>query len=77
MVEALGPDRAGNLYKAHTGRWALGEIELTCGSRFQVWVEGHWIDVTVEHDGAGYCAIPAVIRLHVGLQARLLNKGSG
>jgi len=66
----LDLERAGALHKADTGRWELNDIELTCGSRFQVWVQGHWIDVTVEHDGDGYYAIPAAVRLHVGLRAR-------
>jgi hypothetical protein len=63
-------ERGGALRKADTGRWDLNDIELTCGSRFQVYVQGHWIDVAVEHDGGDYYAFPLAIRLHVGLRAR-------
>lgn len=63
-------ERSGALRKAATGRWELNDIELTCGSRFQAFVQGHWIDVIVEHDGDDYYAYPGVVRLHAGLRAR-------
>jgi hypothetical protein len=49
------------------GRWSLNGIDLTCGSHFQVRIAGHWIDVTIEHDGDRYYAIPFAVRLYRGL----------
>lgn len=63
-------ERRGALYKAATGRWELNDVELTCGDRFQVRVQGHWIDVVVEHDGDDYYVIPIAVQLHEGLPAR-------
>ena len=63
-------EQAGALHKAKSGRWMLNNIELTAGSHFQIFLQGHWIDVTIEHDSGGYYAIPLAVRLHSGLRAR-------
>lgn len=62
------------LYKTRLGRWALNGIELTSGSRFQVKIDGHWINVVIEHDTSGYYAIPPCVRLLKGLHARFLGE---
>ncbi len=56
------------------GRWCLHGEELTSGACFEVYIDGHWIRVTLEHDGTHYIAIPFCIRLHHGLIARFLGE---
>jgi hypothetical protein len=61
------------LKKSPSGRWTLGQMELTSGSRFDVNIAGHWIRIRIEHDHHdGYYAIPPAVRLHEGLKARLI-----
>lgn len=61
------------LSRTPSGKWSLNGRDFGCGSVFQVKVAGHWIEVSVEHDGRDYYAIPLAIRLHKGLEARLLS----
>lgn len=65
-------ERFGALYRARSGKkWSLNDIALGSGSRFQILLQGHWIDVVIEYDhGYGYYAIPFAVRLHNGLTAR-------
>ena len=63
-------EMSGMLLKNKRGRWVLNDMELTAGSCCQVWIDGHWIDVRIEHDGRSYYAIPLAVRLHLGLHAR-------
>ena len=59
------------LYRAKSGKWKLNGTEIGSGSRFQIRLQGHWIDVVIEYDqGYGYYAIPIAVRLHNGLEAR-------
>lgn len=63
--------RIGEMYREKSGKWTLNGIELGSGSRFQILIQGHWVDVVVEYDrGYGYYAIPIVVRLYNGLHAR-------
>ncbi len=62
------------LCRMPSGRWALNEIELTCGSCFQVRIDNHWINVRIEHDADGYYAIPYSVRLLKGMTARFLGE---
>ena len=60
----------GELYKVSSKRWALNDKDLTSGSRLQVKIDRHWIDIVVECDEKGYYAIPFSVRLLKGLEAR-------
>lgn len=53
------------------GRWVLNDHELTSGTGLQVLVGPYWIDVSIEHNGSEYYAIPLAVRLHTGLKARI------
>jgi len=68
------PSRQSELYKTKLGRWALNDVELTSGTRFQVNIDGHWINVVIEHDASGYYAIPPSVRLLKGQHARFLGE---
>ena len=61
------------LHKTSSGRWAIGEAELTSGSSCEVHIQGHWIRVRIESYGGEYYAIPRSVRLHEGLLARLIG----
>ena len=62
------------LDKTKSGRWALNDLELTCGSRLKVNIDKHWINIVIEHDAAGYYAIPCSVRLMKGLHARFIGE---
>lgn len=74
MTASSTPQRKGLLTRAASGRWVLDDLDLTCGSSIEVRVLEHWIAVTIEHDGRDYYAVPIVIRLHAGLEARRLER---
>ena len=61
------------LYRTDSGRWCLNGIDLTCGSCVEVNIEGHWIEVGIEHDQHDYYAIPTSIRLQKGMVARFIE----
>ncbi len=62
------------LLRNERGTWVLDGVELTSGACFEVFVQGHWIRVIVEYEGAKGFVQPASIRLHRGLRARLLGQ---
>lgn len=37
-----------------SGRCRIGERQLHCGDCFQLNADGHWIDVRIEHNSAGW-----------------------
>lgn len=68
-----GPPQS-ELYKTPSGRWALNGIVLTSGSHCQVRIDGHWINIIIEHDKGAYVAIPPSVRLIKGLHARFIGE---
>ena len=64
----------GELKMTHRKRWSLNGTELTLGDCFEVWIQGHWLRVVIEHDGKGYQAYPCAIHLHQGLSTRFLGE---
>jgi len=67
-------ENLGLLIKNQSGRWQLGEVALTSGDWFEVYIKDHWIRVVIEHDGRNYFALPYCVRLHTGLRARWLGE---
>jgi len=61
------------LKKSTSGKWTLKGIDLTSGDCLDVYIEGHWIRIKIEHDKHGYYAIPGSVRLHKGLWARFIG----
>ncbi len=67
-------DHDGELKMSHRGRWLLNGDELTSGDCFEVWIQGYWIRVVIEHHGTQYQVYPRTINLHQGLRARFLGE---
>ena len=59
------------LYNSYSERYEIYDIELHCGDCFQVLIDGHWVDTSIELNRNGWYLVGLPDMLLHGLNARI------